>query len=72
MDPFLDFLAHPATTHTGAFASGGALAIYGRIVVMFFKRILRLLERIDERLARIERLVEDGKFAENSSSPRSG
>ena len=39
---------------------------------MFFKRILRLLERIDERLARIERLVEDGKFAENSSSPRSG
>ena len=36
---------------------------------MFFKRILRLLERIDDRLARIERLVEDGKIAENSSSP---
>ena len=39
---------------------------------MFFGRILRLLERIDERLARIERLVEDAKITENTSSPGSG
>ena len=71
MDPFLDFLSHPATTHVGAFASGGALAFYGRSALMFFNRLLRLLERIDERLAlleqigerqaRIERLLEERK-----------